>query len=130
MVYLILLFFIFIILILLFFIKKLKNNIQILSDTLVKTNKILSEEKQKDKQIIFWVIDKYTDKDINFLKWNKQTLNIILKIIIFYIAYKTDLMRSKDKDISIDNKIWQVDQLHELYNFFYKLTLDNEEEQK
>jgi Sec-independent protein translocase protein TatA len=53
MVYLILLFFIFIILILLFFIKKLKNNIQILSDTLVKTNKILSEEKQKDKQIIF-----------------------------------------------------------------------------
>jgi len=114
------LYFISIPVILYFIIKYKDKQIKLSNDLYVNTIKELNLEKKKDKTIKMWMIDKPNDKDFKLLESNKELISIIMKILAYEVFKKTDLTRSEsNKDLN--QMIWQLNQLHELYLIFYKI---------
>ena len=100
-------------------IKKSKQ-IESLNSELIKKISELSEEKKKEKTILFGIITKPWEKDINILMKNQEALDIVIKILHYEIFKKTDITRWRDNS-EIDRNIWGLNMLHELNLKFAKI---------
>ena len=93
-----------------------------LSEILIREEKLKTQFiENANKGISIWIINKYTENDINLLWANKDLLLTIMKYFEYQIAIKTDLLRINTDKNSFLEKQGFVNCLHESHTFFYKL---------
>lgn len=83
-------------------------------------NKIISDEliKEKTKRMLIWKITKPSDDVIMSILWQEEVCDTIISFIEYKIAVKTDSIRSIERT---EEKIWRVNELHELLAYFDKV---------
>lgn len=86
-----------------------KDNNSLISDELIK---------EKTKRILIWKIVKPSDDMITSILWQEEICDILISFLEYKIAVKTDSIRSMEKT---EEKIWRVNELHELLAYFDKV---------
>ena len=77
--------------------------------------------KQAQPPVIIWIVSEYTPQDIDLLSKNTETIDVILRILEFFIAKKTDSIRNLYDWVSYKEKVWKINAYHEIYGFFHKI---------
>lgn len=88
-----------------------------------KNNELISDEliEEKTKRVLIWKIVKPNDDIITSILWQEEICDVIISFLEYRIASKTDSIRSMEK---VEEKIWRVNELHELLLYFDKAKKD------
>lgn len=87
-----------------------------------KSEEIRILEKQIRTTPIIWVIDKYTEEEIEELKSYERSLVLIVKILTYNAAISTDKIRMPlENNENREEVIWRANNAHENLFFFWKL---------
>lgn len=88
-----------------------------------KNNELISDEliEEKTKRVLIWKIVKPNDDMITSVLWKEEICDVIISFLEYRIASKTDSIRSMEK---VEEKIWRVNELHELLLYFDKAKKD------
>ena len=71
--------------------------------------------------MLIWKIVKPNDDIITSILWQEGICDVIISFLEYRIASKTDSIRSMEK---VEEKIWRVNELHELLLYFDKAKKD------
>lgn len=83
--------------------------------------KEFEKESKKEKHITFWIIDKPTDDDVKILESNTEFVSLMKKFIAYEIFKKTDVLRTIKDNNDINQFIWRLNQLHEIFFMLYNI---------
>ncbi len=86
------------------------------------------EELKAEKQptvIKVGFIEKYTEDDIKIIRSSPGILSIIMKIMTYHAAMKTDSLRNPDIK-NVQCTIGEANAMHEMLIFFYNLSIPDE----
>lgn len=97
-----------------FLLYKNEEKIKLLNNEIIKQLNQLSEEKNKSREILFWVINKPNEKDYITLEKSSEALSLFTKIIHYEIAKTTDIARSSLENEVLQRSVWALNKLHEL----------------
>ncbi len=86
-----------------------KDNNSLISDELIK---------EKTKRMLIWKITKPSDDVIMSILWQEEICDTLISFFEYKIAVKTDSIRSIERT---EEKIWRVNELHELLAYFDKV---------
>ncbi len=79
------------------------------------------KETKENYTIKLWAVYKYTEEDIQKLIINKESLDIVVKILTYYTATATDNLRWQVDTNKILRASGNADWFHEMLVFFWKL---------
>lgn len=102
-------------------IKKEKEKSKLANDEIIKISNELIKERKKEKEIIFWIINKPSEKDYLTLEKSTEALSLFIKILHYEIAKTTDIARASLENEVIQRNIWALNKLHELNLLFDKI---------
>lgn len=97
-----------------FLLYKNEEKIKLLNNEIIKQLNQLSEEKKKQREILFWIINKPNDKDYLTLEKSSEALSIFTKILHYEIAKTTDIARWSLENEVLQRSVWALNKLHEL----------------